>query len=543
MKNPNKLVTIAKNMSKVYDAGRDAVISNTVKEVGSIRPQSHSLYPLTKQIADNVERIYEAGQASAEALKREASGAIVSVNDVNSVEHDVPVVLSSKNLLPYPHPHATHTSNGITFTDNGDGTVTLNGTTTGVSMHYLANNLTLPAGTYTIVDSANSGVTLWKQLNGTQLSNSDTFTIEEEGVLNLRIRESKTSKTFNDVVCKIMIIKGVQIPSDYTPYRDDFSSVTVSQCGKNLFDYSGWVDSRHITVLDEASGEIKFTNVSGISAAAKKIAALPNTSYRISGYVKDTVADHWVHISPNYTDGANDNVSVMTSTEELGGWKRFEGVTRSDKTLSFISFGGGGGLRGGTSFKEIQVELADEATAYEPHAKGDRAVKADGTVLGKNLLTYPYTQATKTENGITFTDNGDGTITINGTATAQAVFYFHGWSHSAVNIKEGETYTLSGAVAGVCWLQCSNSVGYPTDEGAGKTFVAGAGGYYFYIIVKAGTTANNVVIKPQVELGTAATDYSPYTNQSLRSISPSMTVSTDTDGALINLTYYAAEAE
>ena len=38
-------------------------------------------------------------------------------------------------------------------------------------------------------------------------------------------------------------------------------------------------------------------------------------------------------------------------------------------------------------------------------------------VGGSNLIPYPYTDTTKTENGITFTDNGDRSITINGTAT------------------------------------------------------------------------------------------------------------------------------
>lgn len=44
---------------------------------------------------------------------------------------------------------------------------------------------------------------------------------------------------------------------------------------------------------------------------------------------------------------------------------------------------------------------------------------------GYNKLPYPYTNTTKTENGITFTDNGDGTINIKGTSTAETYFYFY----------------------------------------------------------------------------------------------------------------------
>ena len=43
----------------------------------------------------------------------------------------------------------------------------------------------------------------------------------------------------------------------------------------------------------------------------------------------------------------------------------------------------------------------------------------------KNLIPYPYAETTKTDNGVTFTDNGDGTITVStvaGGATAETIF-------------------------------------------------------------------------------------------------------------------------
>lgn len=40
----------------------------------------------------------------------------------------------------------------------------------------------------------------------------------------------------------------------------------------------------------------------------------------------------------------------------------------------------------------------------------------------KNLIPYPFAQTTRTSGGITWTDNGDGTITANGTATENAYF-------------------------------------------------------------------------------------------------------------------------
>ena len=49
-----------------------------------------------------------------------------------------------------------------------------------------------------------------------------------------------------------------------------------------------------------------------------------------------------------------------------------------------------------------------------------KSVKAQ--LANKNLLPYPYAETTKTQNGITFTDNGDGSITISGKAEKDAYF-------------------------------------------------------------------------------------------------------------------------
>ena len=46
------------------------------------------------------------------------------------------------------------------------------------------------------------------------------------------------------------------------------------------------------------------------------------------------------------------------------------------------------------------------------------------TACGKNLVTHPYySGASLTSGGITFAVNNDGSITINGTATAYATFF------------------------------------------------------------------------------------------------------------------------
>ncbi len=135
-------------------------------------------------------------------------------------------------------------------------------------------------------------------------------------------------------------------------------------------------------------------------------------------------------------------------------------------------------------------------------------------VRSKNLIPYPYLYGTKTINGITFTDNGDGSVTANGTATADAIFVL---TNSFTSQVAGETYYLSGCPIGggdsKYSLDCyGGGVDYSRDTGSGrKVMFKDNSKTTFRIVVYSGATVNNLVFKPQLEEGTAATPYTPYT--------------------------------
>ena len=79
------------------------------------------------------------------------------------------------------------------------------------------------------------------------------------------------------------------------------------------------------------------------------------------------------------------------------------------KTLDFLA-GGRGITLGGTSMNDGFVSNMDATFA--------------GKLRRKNLIHYPYYSTFPVVTaGITFTDNGDGSITINGTATSNAYCY------------------------------------------------------------------------------------------------------------------------
>lgn len=131
------------------------------------------------------------------------------------------------------------------------------------------------------------------------------------------------------------------------------------------------------------------------------------------------------------------------------------------------------------------------------------------TVSGKNLLTYPYNETTKTVNGITFTDNGDGTITVNGTATANATFSLS----SKIVYKSGVDYVISGCPNGGDrkFKIKGNSDGVNADDvGYGKTFSFSKDTECSVsILIYKDATVENLIFRPQIELGTTPTAYEP----------------------------------
>lgn len=138
-------------------------------------------------------------------------------------------------------------------------------------------------------------------------------------------------------------------------------------------------------------------------------------------------------------------------------------------------------------------------------------------VSGKNLLTYPYNGTTKTVNGITFTDNGDGSIAVQGTATARSVFWF---KHSVDNFvlpKNTPIYISAakeqipnvnigyGRVNGTTWVSANT---FPIT-GAVVTFdYENFDRIDLNITVDPGS-AVDVTLYPQIELGDTATAYEP----------------------------------
>lgn len=198
-----------------------------------------------------------------------------------------------------------------------------------------------------------------------------------------------------------------------------------------------------------------------------------------------------------------------------------------------------------------QLERGNTITDYVSYVAPSSITLSE---YGKNLIPYPYADTTKTVNGITFTNNGDGSITIDGTATDNASFVFS--NNLPINLSG--IYTLSKNVPNVyLYVAYYKNNSYIGEKGV-------SGGVTSVLVdlttidcdrlrssvqIKSGTIINNLILKPQLELGSTATDYEKYvlrktftpssdgTVAGVKNIYPTTSLLSDKDNVVIDVEY------
>ena len=136
-------------------------------------------------------------------------------------------------------------------------------------------------------------------------------------------------------------------------------------------------------------------------------------------------------------------------------------------------------------------------------------------VTGKNLI--PPKAASETINGVTCTVNADGSLTLNGTATATATFRVSDFAlcpgvytiSSGKILNQGDNLILRKQSQEV-WL---NYAGHASPS---QTKLIGYKGMVrVYLNLKEGSTYTNLTIYPQLEAGSEATSYKPYRGETI----------------------------
>ena len=262
--------------------------------------------------------------------------------------------------------------------------------------------------------------------------------------------------------------------------QDGFSpTVTTSKEGKTTTITITDVNGEHTaTILDGQDGQgtgdmLKSTydtNDNGIVDNAEK--------------VNNHTVEKDVPSNAEFTDTIYDDTEIQADITDLD--------TRTDTLEEIV-----------TGESEETTIITDNVEINKVLSKKDLQLKGNTyqqTYTGKNLLPYPYTDTTKTVNGITFTDLGDGTIKVNGTASANTSFRLLGSSSQQYTINGN--YIYGGLTANIRVQIVHYNPGYTVlGNSTGSSAQINKNTYttgYIEIVVQSGQVVNNQIIKPML---------------------------------------------
>lgn len=377
---------------------------------------------------------------------------------------------SGKNILRNPN-NEVSTIQGITYTKRPDGSVLVNGTSTARSYYYF-NRVIPTAGTY-MLSGCPTGGTTGTYMFEAHITKSGAESWPKDTGNGLRIEADSSTVidcciliqsgvTVNNLVYYPMLEAGTSV-TDYEPYTagaspnptypQEVKTVTgkneIVVSGKNLFDVKKDLveqTKNGVTVTyDESDGTITLNG----SCTAN------NTVFYLTPNAEPLLLNGTYTLSTTFVSGsiANETNSTQIQFQSEGYEKSFKTYLKNQNTSivytaentefsrNNIRIDSGVVLN---NYKvKFQLELGSTATTYEPYRK--QSVEID---LSTNYLAQPFKDSTKTVNGITFTNNGDGTITIDGTATAEAIFWLDDelWQYNENQyLIPAGTYTLKGS--------------------------------------------------------------------------------------------------
>lgn len=351
---------------------------------------------LTSKIATTAaeERILSDNTYS-NALKGSVSGAVLNLGDVSPLKHNMSVRIRNKNLIPYPFTGVAKTINGTTITDNGDGTISMQGTATADfafeiatvklskgSYHFSCHNITNNTKMYASVVNAGEGAYYYDRGKGV------TFTVDK--TINYAVSVSiKTTLDLTETMTIYPQLERGTTKTEFTPYISDLTEVKVSRYGRNLIPFpylvSGTVTQDGVTINFNNDGT--FT-VSGTSTADVWLRlntfSLPKGTYKFTGCPTGANASTYLlrYGSSDATD-ANSELIISDDTAAPGLWLYIKRGNSLTDTL----------------FKP-QIEFADTASDYEPYIEPTTYTPlTDGTVEGVESL-YPTTTLLTDTDGV-----------------------------------------------------------------------------------------------------------------------------------------------
>lgn len=175
------------------------------------------------------------------------------------------------------------------------------------------------------------------------------------------------------------------------------------------------------------------------------------------------VASNSLTITANYSQAQGDPISTVEWVFALAGSESTPIRKTGAISTQVLSFDADGlitgntysimckvvtstGMEASTGFVQFPVSYSSSSLGINyqlAQLKNSSAVYLSWDDLGSNILSYPYTDTTKTTNGITFTVNGEGDVVVTGTATADAYFTIAQGTLSQLGITAGQKFIVT----------------------------------------------------------------------------------------------------
>lgn len=360
---------------------------------------------------------------------------------------------------------------------------------------------------------------------------TDTHTISDNVVFyNSKIQQIETNKNDiselrEDISTKITKFYASSQGKTHLADSDNGKIMDMMLYGKSeQKQYSGKNLLKPHTVKSETLHGVTCTYNNDGSVSLKGTAENDNADFYYFGTFAGTEVIPNIDKTKTYTLAGTGTSKIQLFASGLGNSTNGTSITSKGNDIFYVMYRVPNGITVDATIYP-QIELGSEPTSYEPYTGGipspnpdypqeiKSVVNPTVKVCGKNLLKA--TLQTTTVKGVTCTNNGDGTYTLNGTATATGIFVLHS------NIDFTGQMRLCGGTSLVS-LQYSNSSNFAyEDKGAGIIIEHFDSVTYpnasFNILIKTDNVYNNALVKPMLTTDLTATydDFEPYHEQTV----------------------------
>lgn len=347
---------------------------------------------------------YISEELFANAIKGTASGEAVAVNDVSPFRHTATAKVRGKNLIPPFYDDYSVTREELTQSCEKDGqTITINGVGNANgggrnnfrdhSKHFFIEK----GKSYTLSQEMVSGdlegiysvyisrmTDYGSIISMPNTSASKTFIAEETVECYIGINVV-ANDVYNNVVVRFQLEEGAEA-TEYEPYINP-ETVSVTRCGKNLISNRAteWNGLYYdLSIEDNVMSSVNANGASNVAILTKKF---PVGTYTVQA--KFQGLPRYI-VRPYNADG-----TVMSDVVGFGAWNSFYNgyyfaletqVFRIPENASYWEFGvvftsDDTTLAGANiTISNLQLELGDTATEFEPYSAENYNPNADGIV-------------------------------------------------------------------------------------------------------------------------------------------------------------------